>query len=97
MTVSRMSFGLVLLKTKSIVRPLKSRGHASSSALAVAILSKVLRRKMFRVTPLERWFSFQVKDDQELCILESDKRLPDHIRKMDIFGKVTCHMLRLFV
>ncbi len=38
-----------------------------------------------------RWFSFQVKDDLDLCILEADKRLPDHIRKMDIFGKVTCH------
>ncbi|CAK9023126.1 Uncharacterized protein SCF082_LOCUS16076 [Durusdinium trenchii] len=35
-----------------------------------------------------RWVSFKVNSGDELCILEPDRRLPDHIRKMDLFGKV---------
>lgn len=35
-----------------------------------------------------RWVAFMVASGQEYCILESDRRLPDHIKKMDIFGKV---------
>ena len=36
-----------------------------------------------------RWVTFRVTSGTEACILEADRRLPDHIKKMDIFGKVT--------
>lgn len=35
-----------------------------------------------------RWVSFNMSSANDLCILEADKRLPEHIRKMDLFGKV---------
>ena len=35
-----------------------------------------------------RWVTFKVTSGSESCILEPDRRLPDHIKKMDIFGKV---------
>lgn len=34
-----------------------------------------------------RWVGFKLSLGTENCILEADRRLPDHIRKMDIFGK----------
>ena len=34
-----------------------------------------------------RWVTFKVAKGDECCILEADRRLPDHIRKMDIYGK----------
>jgi hypothetical protein len=37
-----------------------------------------------------RWISFKVGESSELCVLEADKRLPQHIRSLDIFGKVAC-------
>lgn len=42
-----------------------------------------------------RWVSFKVNSGDELCILEPDRRLPDHIRKMDLFGKVFWYYLEL--
>ena len=38
-----------------------------------------------------RWISVKVGESSELCVLEADKRLPQHIRSLDIFGKVTFH------
>lgn len=44
-----------------------------------------------------RWISFKVGESSELCVLEADKRLPQHIRSLDIFGKVACcRTLRTF-
>eukprot|EP00438_Fugacium_kawagutii_P015340 Skav217456 [mRNA] locus=scaffold1289:122745:123968:- [translate_table: standard] len=45
-----------------------------------------------------RWVSFNMSSANDLCILEADKRLPEHIRKMDLFGKAPLaffFMLRL--
>ncbi len=36
-----------------------------------------------------RWLGFNITSQDELCILEPDRRLPDHIRKMDFFGKAS--------
>ena len=35
-----------------------------------------------------RWLSFSISSPTEYCIMEADRRLPDHIKKIDIFGKV---------
>ena len=35
-----------------------------------------------------RWLSFAISSTSDYCILEADRRLPDHIKKIDIFGKV---------
>ncbi|CAK9107144.1 Uncharacterized protein SCF082_LOCUS49885 [Durusdinium trenchii] len=35
-----------------------------------------------------RWLTFKLESGSEHCILEADRRLPDHVKKMDIFGKV---------
>ena len=34
-----------------------------------------------------RWVSFNVTSGEEMCILESDRRLPDSVKKADIFQK----------
>ncbi len=39
-----------------------------------------------------RWLCFNVASGNEHCILESDKRLPEHIRSSDVFGKVACRI-----
>ena len=35
-----------------------------------------------------RWVSFSISSSDDHCILEPDRRLPEHIRKLDVFGKV---------
>ena len=35
-----------------------------------------------------RWINYKLGSDSDLLIAESDKRLADHIRSCDIFGKV---------
>lgn len=37
-----------------------------------------------------RWLCFNISSGNEHCIIESDKRLPEHIRGSDVFGKVSC-------
>ncbi len=44
-----------------------------------------------------RWLAYNIKSSEELCILEADRRLPEHIRKMDLFGKATeTHLVHCF-
>ncbi len=35
-----------------------------------------------------RWFAYKLLSEADFLIAESDKRLPDHVRSCDIFGKV---------
>ena len=43
-----------------------------------------------------RWISFKLTSGEEWCILEADRRLPDHIKKMDIFGKALWQFMVCF-
>lgn len=36
-----------------------------------------------------RWLAYNIKSSEELCIVEADRRLPEHIKKMDMFGSAT--------
>ncbi|CAK9109458.1 unnamed protein product [Durusdinium trenchii] len=40
-----------------------------------------------------RWISFKVNQASELCVLEPDRRLPQHIRSLDIWNKVQWYSL----
>lgn len=45
-----------------------------------------------------RWLTFKLESGSEHCILEADRRLPDHVKKMDIFGKASqCYPCMFFV
>ena len=35
-----------------------------------------------------RWFAYKLLSEADFLIAEGDKRLPDHVRSCDIFGKV---------
>ena len=35
-----------------------------------------------------RWIVFNIKNGAEECILEADRRLSEHVKKADIYGKV---------
>ena len=43
-----------------------------------------------------RWINYQLTNDAELCIVEPDKRLPDHIKKLDTLSKASCHPFMAF-
>ena len=34
-----------------------------------------------------RWLAYNINTSDDHCILEADRRLPDHVKKMDMFGK----------
>ena len=36
-----------------------------------------------------RWLNYLVKSGSEHCVVEADKRLPEHIKKADFFNKVS--------
>lgn len=36
-----------------------------------------------------RWVAYKLSSDSDFLIVEQDKRLPDHIKSCDIFGKVS--------
>jgi len=93
MILSRISFGFVLPKAKKRDREtFEVKGPCELFGFGSGDFVEGPEAKDVQSDTTGRWFSFLVKDDSDLCILEADKRLPDHIRKMDIFGKVTCHI-----
>lgn len=44
-----------------------------------------------------RWINFALQSDKDLCIVEADRRLSEHIKKADIFGTVSCFSLSITV
>ena len=37
-----------------------------------------------------RWLPFLVKDGTQKCIIELDRRAPDHVKSADFYNKVIC-------
>ena len=88
MMFSKNSFGLQSTRTRGRPAALKCEARPSSLGLEVGISVKGQNAKDVQSDLTGRWVSYNISSSDDYCILEPDRRLPEHIRKLDVFGKV---------